>query len=41
MRTVHVGRSIPAPPERVFELLADHAARGFRRVLEDVERMTS
>lgn len=26
MRTVHVERSIPAPPERVFELLADHGA---------------
>jgi uncharacterized protein YndB with AHSA1/START domain len=25
MRTVHVTRSIPAPAERVFDLLADHA----------------
>jgi hypothetical protein len=25
MRTVHVTRSIPAPPEAVFDLLADHA----------------
>jgi uncharacterized protein YndB with AHSA1/START domain len=25
MRTVHVVRSIPASPERVFDLLADHA----------------
>jgi ribosome-associated toxin RatA of RatAB toxin-antitoxin module len=26
VRTIHVERRIPAPPERVFELLADHAA---------------
>jgi ribosome-associated toxin RatA of RatAB toxin-antitoxin module len=25
MRTVHITRSIPAPPEQVFDLLADHA----------------
>jgi uncharacterized protein YndB with AHSA1/START domain len=25
MRTVHVTRTIPAPPEDVFDLLADHA----------------
>jgi uncharacterized protein YndB with AHSA1/START domain len=25
MRTVHVARTIPAPPESVFDLLADHA----------------
>jgi uncharacterized protein YndB with AHSA1/START domain len=25
MRTVHVTRIIPAPPESVFDLLADHA----------------
>lgn len=35
MRTVHVTRSIPARPELVFELLADHADydrfRGIRR----------
>jgi Polyketide cyclase / dehydrase and lipid transport len=35
MRTVHVTRTIPAPPEAVFDLLADHANydrfRGIRR----------
>ncbi len=25
MRTVHVTRTIPAPPEAIFDLLADHA----------------
>ena len=35
MRTIHVTRSIPAPAEAVFDLLADHASyerfRGIRR----------
>jgi hypothetical protein len=35
MRTLTVIRSIPAPPERVFDLISDHAGyvrfRGIRR----------
>jgi uncharacterized protein YndB with AHSA1/START domain len=37
VRTIHVERTIPAPPERVFELLADHAAYDRFRAIDGSE----